>query len=183
MELVKKHCIESYWNVTSYSQDTPMFRKVFTMRTFKLLLRFFHASDSDREPKRGTDMYDPTYKFKEVLEFFNRTWFCEYQLHRGISIDESIVEFKCRHVLVNYIQIKKHHQWGPKEYNIADVSGYMHHTIFHMKGMKLSEFGQLFDVCDTLLKPTSYTRIINYLLITIIQVFLYVTRCWIRTYM
>ena len=61
--------------------------------------------------------------------------------------------FKGRHVLVNYIRIKKHHQWRPKGYNIADDSGYMHHTIFHVKGMKLSEFGQLFDVCDTLLKP------------------------------
>ena len=29
----------------------------------------------------------------------------------------------------------------------------MHHTVFHVKGMKLSEFGQPFDVCDTLLKP------------------------------
>ena len=130
-----------------------MFRKVFTVRTFKLLLRFFHASDSDLESKRGTDMYDPTYKFKQVLEFFNRTWSREYQLNRDISIDESIVGFKGRHVLVNYIRIKKHHQWGPNEYNIADVSGYMHHTIFHVKGMKLSEFGQPFDVCDTLLKP------------------------------
>ena len=51
MGLVKNNRIESYWNVTSYSQDTPMFRKVFTVRTFKLLLRFFHASDSDLEPR------------------------------------------------------------------------------------------------------------------------------------
>ena len=70
MGLVKKHCLESYWNVTSYSQDIPMFPKVFTVRTSKLLLRFFHASDSILEPNRGTDMYDPTYKFKQVLEFF-----------------------------------------------------------------------------------------------------------------
>ena len=94
MGLVKKHRIESYWNVTSYFQDTPMFRKVFTVRTFKLLLRLFHSSDSDLEPKRGTDTYAPTYKFKQVLELLNRTWSCEYQLHRDISIDESIVGFK-----------------------------------------------------------------------------------------
>ena len=29
----------------------------------------------------------------------------------------------------------------------------MHHTIFHVKRIKLSEFGRPFDVCDTLLKP------------------------------
>ena len=114
MGLMKKHCIESYWNVISYSQDTSMFCKVFMVRTFKLMLRLFHASDSDLESKRGTDMYDPTYRFKQVLEFFNRTWSREYQLHRDIYIDKSIVGFKGRHVLVNYIRRKKHHQWGPK---------------------------------------------------------------------
>ena len=88
-----------------------------------------------------------------TLHLIPRTWSREYQLHRDISIDESIVGFKGRHVLVNYMRIKKHHQCGPKEYNITDVSGYMHHTIFHVKGMKLSEFGQPFDVFDTLLKP------------------------------
>ena len=64
MGLVKKHGIESYWNVRNYSQDTPMYRKVFTKTTFKNILRFFHASDSDLEPMRGTDRYDPTYMFR-----------------------------------------------------------------------------------------------------------------------
>lgn len=153
MGLVKKHRIDSYWNASDYSQDTPMFRKIFSLTTFKLILRFFHTSDSDLEPKKGTDRYDPTYKFKQILEFLNTTWSREYQLHRDISIDESIVGFKGRHVLVNYIRIKKHHQWGPKEYNLADTSGYVHQTIFHVKGMGVSEFGQPYDVCDSLLKP------------------------------
>ena len=152
MGLVKKHGIDSYWNVRNYSQDTPMYRKVFTKTTFKNILRFFHASDSDLEPMRGTDRYDPTYKFRHILEFFNKTWAREYNLHRDICIDESIVGFKGRHVLVNYIRIKKHHQWGPKEYNLADSSGYVHQTIYHIKGMGVSEYGQPYDVCDTLLK-------------------------------
>ena len=75
----------------------------------------------------------------------------EYNLHRDICIDESIVGFKGRHVLVNYIRIKKHHQWGPKEYNLADSSGYVHQTIYHIKGMGVLEYGQPYDVCDTLI--------------------------------
>ena len=31
----------------------------------------------------------------------------------GSDLDESIVGFKGRHVLVSYIRIKKHHQWRP----------------------------------------------------------------------
>jgi hypothetical protein len=73
-------------------------------------------------------------------------------LHRDISIDETIVGFKGRHVLVNYIKIKKHHQWGPKGYNLADSkTGYVHQTMYHTTGVKKSKFGQPYDVCDKLL--------------------------------
>ena len=73
-------------------------------------------------------------------------------LCRDISIDQTIVGFKGRHVLVNYIRIKKHHQWGPKEYNLADSNtGYVYKTLYHTAGMKVSQFGQPFDVCAKLL--------------------------------
>lgn len=152
MGILRKHSIESYWDCTNYSQDTPMFKRVFKLDTFKLILRFFHVSDRDNEPKRGTVAYDPTYKFKPVLDHFCRTWSTEYKLGPVISIDESIVGFKGRHVLVNYIRIKKHHQWGPKEYNLCDSkSGYCHQTIYHTKGMKTSDHGQPYDVCEKLM--------------------------------
>ena len=67
MGLVKKHGIDSYWKVQNYSQNTPMYRRVFTKTTFKNILRILHASDSDFELKRGADRYDPTYKFKQIL--------------------------------------------------------------------------------------------------------------------
>ena len=63
MGLIRKHKIEEYWNTQNYSQDTPMFRQVMKLNTFKLILRFFHASDSAHEEKRGTPNYDPQYKF------------------------------------------------------------------------------------------------------------------------
>ena len=152
MGLIRKHKIEEYWNTQNYSQDTPMFRQVMKLDTFKLILRFFHASDSAQEEKRGTPNYDPQYKFLQVLEHFTATWAEEYSLGRDISIDETIVGFKGRHVLVNYIRIKKHHQWGPKEYNLADSNtGYVYKTLYHTAGMKVSQFGQPFDVCAKLL--------------------------------
>ncbi|CAB4027539.1 Hypothetical predicted protein [Paramuricea clavata] len=152
MGLIKKHSIESYWNCKDYSQDTPMFRKVFKLDTFKLLLHFFRVSDSDLEPSKGDANYDLTYKFRNVLQHFNSTWAREFELGQNISIDESIVGFKGRHHLVNYIKIKKHHQWGPKEYNLCDAeTGYCHQTVYHTKGLKVSQYGQPFDVCDKLL--------------------------------
>lgn len=157
MGLLKKHSIESYWDSAHYSQDTPCFRRVFTLRTFLLILRFFHASDSELEDQtrdqRGRSS-DPTYKFKFVLDHLNQRWSDEYNLSRDISIDETIVGFKGRHTLVNYIRIKKHHQWGPKEYNLADSkTGYVHQTLYHTRGMRTSDHGQPYDVCEKLLRP------------------------------
>ncbi|XP_064597858.1 piggyBac transposable element-derived protein 4-like [Liolophura sinensis] len=130
MGLIRKHSIEEYWNTTNYSQDTPLFRRVMKLQTFENILRFIHCSDSANEPKPGSRDYDPQYKFRPVLNFLNESWAREYDLGPVISIDETIVGFKGRHTLVNYIRIKKHHQWGPKEYSLADSkSGYVYETI------------------------------------------------------
>ena len=62
MGINRKHTIEEYWNTTDWSQDFPMFRHVFKLDTFKLILRFFHVSDSELEPPRGSPNYDQLYK-------------------------------------------------------------------------------------------------------------------------
>lgn len=153
MGLIRKHGIEQYWNSTDYSQDTPLFKRVFRLDTYKLILRFLHVSDSEKEPKRGTAEYDPTYKFRSVLDHFCTTWAREYKLGETISIDESIVGFKGRHSLVKYIRIKKHHQWGPKEYNLCDSkTGYCHQTMYHTKTIRTSSYGQPYDVCAKLME-------------------------------
>ena len=152
MGINRKHTIEEYWNTTDWSQDFPMFRHVFKLDTFKLILRFFHVSDSDLEPPRGSPNYDQLYKFRPVLDHFNAAWAREFNLGREVSIDETIVGFKGRHSLVNYIRIKKHHQWGPKEYNLCDSkTGYCYETMYHTKTIRRSDHGQPFDVCDRLM--------------------------------
>jgi predicted metal-dependent RNase len=95
---------------------------------------------------------DPQYKFRQVLEHLNATWTQDYNIHRDVSIDETIVGFKGRHVLGNYIKIKKHHQWWAKEYNLADSkTGYVHQTMYHTTEVKKNKFGQTYDVCANLL--------------------------------
>ena len=43
IRLVKKHGIYSDWNVRNYSEDTPMYSRVFTKTTFKNIMRIYHA--------------------------------------------------------------------------------------------------------------------------------------------
>jgi hypothetical protein len=64
------------------------------LNTFKLILRFTYASDSDSEPKRGSAGYDPQYKFRQVLEHLNATGTQDYNLHRDVSIDKTIIWFQ-----------------------------------------------------------------------------------------
>ena len=116
--------------------------KFFTLDTFKLILCFLHASDSANEPARGTRYYDPQYKFRHVLDHLNASWERKYNLSCCISIDETILGFKGHHTLINYIRIKKHHQWGLKEYSLANSkSGYISQTMYHVTGAKKSKYG------------------------------------------
>jgi hypothetical protein len=84
------------------------------LNTFKLILRFTYASDSDSEPKRGSAGYDPQYKFRQVLEHLNATGTQDYNLHRDVSIDKTIIWFQSETFLVNYIKIKKTPSVGGK---------------------------------------------------------------------
>ncbi|XP_067947266.1 piggyBac transposable element-derived protein 4-like [Watersipora subatra] len=152
MSLVRKHLFHSYWDTTHFSQDMPVFRKTFKLETLKLILRFFHVSDRNKEPKWCSPEHDQIYKFRPVFDHLNATWSQQYKLPCTISIDESIDGFKGRHNLVKYIRIKKHYQWGPKEYNLCDAkTGYCFRTLYHASGMPTSVHGQPYKVCETLM--------------------------------
>ncbi|XP_067939871.1 piggyBac transposable element-derived protein 4-like [Watersipora subatra] len=152
MSLVRKHSFHSYWDTTHFPQATQVFRKTFKLETFKLILHFFHVSDRNKEPKRRSPAHDQIYKFRPMFDHLNATWSQQYKPPCTISIDESIVGFKGHHNLVKYIRIKKHHQWGPKEYNLCDAKTcYCFRTLYHTSGMPTSVHGQPYKVCETLM--------------------------------
>lgn len=124
MGLNPKHRMQAYWDKSNPSQTMPIFSTVFRRKTFMAILQSFHCSDSDLEPRRGTPGYDPTYKFKTVLAHCNESWQREWNLGQNVCIDESIVGHKGHHKLICFIRIKKHNQWGPKEYNLADSASH-----------------------------------------------------------
>ncbi|XP_067950223.1 piggyBac transposable element-derived protein 4-like [Watersipora subatra] len=155
MGLNQKPTIAAYWDETNSSQETPYFRNVMTVNRFKLLLQFFHVSDNALILPRDDPNHDPLHKFRPVLEMFNNNFASNYNLARDVSIDESLAGFKGRHMMVNYIKIKKHHQWGPKMYILAESStGYVHRSVFHLPKKyqpPQSQKGQPYDVCMKLM--------------------------------
>ncbi|XP_067939831.1 piggyBac transposable element-derived protein 4-like [Watersipora subatra] len=98
--------INAYFDGKHHSQNDPAFRETMKQDAFNLMLRFLHVSDSHNEPPRSSTSYDPQYKYRKVLEHLTARWQQGYDLFKAISIDETIVGFKGRHCLGDYIRIK-----------------------------------------------------------------------------
>ncbi|CAC5401509.1 unnamed protein product [Mytilus coruscus] len=71
MGLIRKATISECWNRKHSSQSTPWFRKVFTRNRFQLMLKFLHLVDNRHIAPRNSPSYDPTAKFKPIVDHFN----------------------------------------------------------------------------------------------------------------
>lgn len=69
---------------------------------------------------RGDENYDPSHKFRPILDLLNDTFPKAYDLARDLTIDESMVGFKGRNDIVQYVPAKKSHQWGAKLFVLAE---------------------------------------------------------------
>lgn len=130
MGLVKKPSIEAYWNTSTKTRlfHTPNFSSVFTRNRFQLLLKYLHCNDNNTAVPRGRLDHDPAHKIRPVLDLVNASFKDAYSLARDITIDESIVGFKGRNRIVQYVPAKKSHRWGPKLFVVAESeTGYTYH--------------------------------------------------------
>lgn len=120
MGLYKKPTINSYWRTKSKSQSTPWFREMFSRDRFKMLLRFFHLTDSRSLAKPGEPNYDPCGRFSMLVDHANRVFRSHYTPHRELSVDESLVGTKSHTAITQYLPNKHHHRWGIKLWMICD---------------------------------------------------------------
>lgn len=124
MGIIKKPTIASYWS-SLCTQATPWFGKMFSMRRFSHLLRFFHLVNSEGLPGPGEQSYDPCARYQPLLEHANRVFRHHYTPHKEISVDESLVGTKNKTSLMQYLPNKHHHRWGIKFWMLCDsVSNY-----------------------------------------------------------
>ena len=87
--------IEDYWS-KSWPFATNAFSSIMSRNRFQLLLRFFHLNDSKFCKKRGQQGYDPLYKIRPLMNILLERFQKCYNLHREISVDESMIGFKGR---------------------------------------------------------------------------------------
>jgi hypothetical protein len=94
-----------YWN----SDQNFAFSRicdVMPLKRFLKIVRYIHLNDNQCTPKKGEAHYDKLYKVRPFLNYISRRFPLIFNPSRFLSIDESMIKFKGRSSLKQYIPMK-----------------------------------------------------------------------------
>nr|XP_012145430.1 PREDICTED: piggyBac transposable element-derived protein 4-like [Megachile rotundata] len=92
----------------------------------------FH--DNNKLAAHDSPEYDPKAKFGPVVTHANNKFKYHYLPHQHLSIDESLVDTKCRTSLTQYLPNKRHHKWGIKFWMLSDTTNHYCLSFFCYRG-------------------------------------------------
>ncbi|XP_051168536.1 piggyBac transposable element-derived protein 3-like [Leptopilina boulardi] len=95
-----------------------------TVNRFGFLLSHLHLNDVNGEPKKGHPNYDKLYKLRPIIDTLSQTFKSCWNPGKYQSIDESMIKFKGRSNLKQYLSsnpIKR----GYKSWTRSDESGFV----------------------------------------------------------
>ncbi|KAF2886285.1 hypothetical protein ILUMI_19888 [Ignelater luminosus] len=76
------------------------------LKRFLKILRYLHIHDNDLMPKKGEPEFDKLYKIRPMIQYLTNSFLQAYTPGRNIAIDESMVAFKGRTHLKQYMPQK-----------------------------------------------------------------------------
>ena len=116
--IISKLELNLYWT-GDYISQTPIFHETFSLERFQLLLRYLHfVSDED------ADSNDRLRKIRPLLEMLCTSFRKTYMPEQNISVDESLMLFKGRLLMKQYIMLKRA-RFGIKIFYVCESkSGY-----------------------------------------------------------
>jgi hypothetical protein len=94
-----------YWS-TGPDLNDPFISKQMTVNRFGWFLSNLHCNDSSLEPKRGSPSFDKLYKLRTVIEKLSESFLKSKNLTQNLTIDESMVKFKGRSTIKQYMPQK-----------------------------------------------------------------------------
>lgn len=97
--------IRLYWS-TNINFFVPRIANVMTLKRFLQILRYLHLNDNSKMPKKGEEKFDKLYKVRPLLHFLNSVYKNTFYPSRNLSIDESMIGFKGRSSLKQYMPLK-----------------------------------------------------------------------------
>ncbi|KAG5866483.1 hypothetical protein JTB14_027542 [Gonioctena quinquepunctata] len=77
-----------------------------SLKRFLTILRYLHINNNENAPKKGDPNFDKLYKLKPMMTHLNQKFKEIFSPARQLSIDESMVGFKGRSSLKQYMPMK-----------------------------------------------------------------------------
>lgn len=112
-----------YWSSNVTLRD-PFISSVMPFNRFSWLLNNIHFADNSNMPSRDSANYDKLFKIRPVLNKLSETYSSVYKPTQNQSIDESMIKFKGRSSLKQYMP-KKPIKRGYKVWTRADARGFV----------------------------------------------------------
>ncbi|XP_040072344.1 piggyBac transposable element-derived protein 4-like [Ixodes scapularis] len=123
MGIKKLPSYRDFWSSRECLRD-PFVSRQMSMRRFGALLTSIHLNDNAVAPNRGSPGFDKLYKVRPLLDKLAQTFFTNYFPSQNQSIDESMIRFKGRSALKQYMPMKPIKR-GYKVWTRADETGYV----------------------------------------------------------
>lgn len=123
MGLNKQPTIDSYWS-KSKMYGVELIKNTMARNKFELISRFLHFANN--EESDGTDRL---YKLRPLITLISQN-FEKYTPGEKVVIDESLVHFRGRTILRQYIP-NKAHRYGLKFYKLCAINGYVWRFIIY----------------------------------------------------
>lgn len=81
-------------------------QSIMPLKRFLKITRFLHLNDNKTMPKKSDNVYDKLYKIRPILDYTDKRFKLLFHPSRFLSIDESMVKYKGRSVLKQYMPMK-----------------------------------------------------------------------------
>ena len=123
MDVKRLPSYRDYWSSNSQLNDAYISSSM-PVKRFSFLLRNLHLNDQIKEPKKGDANFDKLYKIRPFIEKIAETYLHCYDPTKEQSIDESMVKFKGRSTMKQYMS-QKPIKRGYKVWMRSDMNGYV----------------------------------------------------------
>lgn len=147
MGIVRMPHMSSYWSREKMFRTT-MASDCMSRNRFELLLRMVHFSNN--EESNG----DRLYKIKPIVDMLVYNFQSVYEPSETICIDESLVPFRGRLIMRQYIQTKRH-RYGIKVFKLCSTGGYTYNFMVYagknLEQEKTTPSSVVMKLCEPLL--------------------------------
>ena len=115
--------LKFYWT-TKYTHICPGISNIMSQIRFEQIFRYLHLCVGEQQVVAGQPGHDFLYKVRKLLDLLSPWFLSEYNPHEELSIDETIIPFKGRLSIKQYMKDKPT-KWGIKVFVLADArNGY-----------------------------------------------------------